>query len=319
MKTLKTVIKLLPDQILMNRTTLVHHRRHTARNMLLTSFFPAPSLPIELLDAILLYSTAQDLCQVSKSSRLCHAVATPVLYREIELMSPVKIVQLNTTLSRRPDIALRVRKYHLSEDLSNGTEVLPSYYNLLHRALRQMDGLVSLSLLLGGPRSFVLTGCSFRLKSFTTACHWDIPLVRWLETQDDITSALFCGKYHHEARISHKSLPKLQRVSASPLILAAVVPNRPVHEAELCLHHPWLLNSEIISTTLRILTYSSTTVKTLQFITHLTQSSETTLEALRAIPEHLPKLASLAIHVVNGFVSKVCPLFCIILVGIYGL
>lgn len=243
---------------------------------------------------------------MSKSSRLCHVVATPLLYRDIELMNPVKIVRLNTILSSRADIALRVRRFHIGENLLNSAEFLPSYYNLLQKALRQMTGLVSLSLLLRGPRSFVLTGCSFRLKSFTTACHWDIPLVRWLETQNDITSALFCGRYHHDARISHMSLPKLQCVSASPLILAALVPNRPVHEAELCLNDPWPLNSDTISTTLRILAYSSTVVSTLQFITHLTHSSETTLGALRAVPEHLPGLASLAIHIINGFVTKVC-------------
>jgi hypothetical protein len=265
-----------------------------------------PSLPIELLNAILLYSSNQDLCEVAQSNRLCHAVATRVLYRDVELTSPVRIVRLNTTVSRRPDIALHVRRFHVSDNLSSGLEVLPSYYNLLHKALRQMINLVSLSLLMGGPRSFVLTGCTFRLKSFTTACHWDKPLVRWLETQDDITSALFCGRFHHDARISGRSLPKLQRVSASPLILAAVVPNRPVQEAELCLTHPWLLNSDIISTTLRILAYSSSVVRTLQFITHLTDSPETTLGALRAVPEHLPELVSLAIHIVRGSVTKVC-------------
>lgn len=265
-----------------------------------------PSLPIELLNAILLYSSNHDLRQVSTSNRLCHAVATRILYQDIELMDPVKIIRLSTTLSRRPDIALYVRRFYVSDNMTNDLEILPSYYKLLHGALRQMNNLASLTLLIGGPHSFILTGCSFRLISFTTACHWDTTLVRWLESQDDITSALFCGKFYHDARISPKSLPKLQRVSASPLILAAVVPNRPVQEAELCLTHPWLLNSEIISTTLRILTYSSSVVHTLQFITHLTDSTETTLGALRAVPMHLPRLVSLAIHIVRGSVTKVC-------------
>ncbi|KAF8581602.1 hypothetical protein K439DRAFT_1414140 [Ramaria rubella] len=263
-----------------------------------------PPLPIELLDAVLLYSTSHDLCQVAKSNRTCLAVATRILYREVELMNPVKTIRCITTLSKRSDIALNVRKFHVTDDLTNGLEVLPAYYKLLHKALCQMHNLISLCLLIGGPRSFVLTGCLFRLKSFTTACHWDKPLVRWLESQDEITSALFCGKFHHDARISDRALPKLQRISASPLILAAVVPSRPVEEAELCLIHPWLLNSDIISTTLRILTYSSAVVHTLQFITHLTGFPETTLSALRAVPEHLPKLASLAIHIVRGSVTQ---------------
>lgn len=280
------------------------------KSLLTFSVLVLPSLPIELLNAILLHSNNYDLCQVSQSNRLCHAVATPILYQDIELMSPAKIVQLCTTLSKQPNIALYVRRFHVSDNLTNGLEVFLSYYKLLHRALRQMNNLDSLYLLMGGPCSYVLTGCSFRLKSFTTACHWDIPLVRWLETQDDITTALFCGKFHPDARISSISLPKLQRISASPLILAAVVPNRPVQEVEICLTHPWLLNSEIISTTLRILAFSSSIVHTLQFITYLTDSSETTLEALRAVPEHLPKLVSLAIHIVRGSVTKVCSLFC---------
>lgn len=264
-----------------------------------------PDLPIELLNAILLYSSDHDLCQVAKCNAICLAVATRLLYREIELMYAVKIVRCLKTLSRRPDTALYVRKLHVSDDLANGSEVLPSFYKLLHKALRQMHNLFSLSLLIGGPHSFVLTGCSFRLKSFNTACHWDKPLARWLENQDDITTALFCGKFHHDARISDTALPRLRRISASPLILAAVVPSRPVEEAELCLIHPWLLNSDIISTTLRILAYSSSVVHTLQFITHITDSSEMTLGALRAVPKHLPKLASLAIHVVRGSVTKV--------------
>jgi len=193
-------------------------------------------------------------------------------------------------------------------DGNNDDILLPAFYKSLRKALQNMDNLTALTLLLSGARSHVLVGSKFKLQKFTTACHFDLNMVEFLETQDQITTALFCGQYHYDARLSQSALPNLQSISASPLILAAVVPGRPIQEAELCLSEPWLLHMDVIATVMRILGFSTSTIHTLQFITHLPVSPEMTIAAFNAVPEHLPGLTSLAMHIVKGKVTAVSTL-----------
>lgn len=248
---------------------------------------------------------AVELLQAALANHIFHSLATRFLYRHIEITRPAIGAKCLRTLSKNRANALHVQKFHVHDDTCSNYPLLPGYYRLLHKALRNMDNLVGLSLLLSGPRSFILLGCRFRLRTFSTACHWDADLVKWLETQDDMTSALFCGKFDANAHLTSSALPRLQRVSASPLILAAVVPGRPVDEVELCLGQPWLLHAELVSTVLRILAHSTATLHTLQFITHISEYTEITLDALRSIPMHLPALSSLAMYIVQGALTQV--------------
>ncbi|KIJ49642.1 hypothetical protein M422DRAFT_777568 [Sphaerobolus stellatus SS14] len=258
-------------------------------------------LPIELIELILSFAESTALSKIAQANHTCHSLATNRLYRDIEMPSPGAASKCAKTLAENRQLAVLVRKLHVTDA---DTSVEPEYYDVLHKALCNMDNLTSLSLLLGGAHSNVLTGTKFKLQSFTTACHWDHDLVEWLETQETMTSALFCGKYHHEARLSLPALPNLQRVSASPLILAAVVPGRPIEEAELCLSQPWLLHPDVIATVMRILAFSSTSIHTLQFITHLSDTPELTLSAFGTVPVYLPCLKALAIHIVKGSVTE---------------
>lgn len=169
-----------------------------------------------------------------------------------------------------------------------------------------MTKLTELAILLDGAYTDVLVGCPFHLNKLTSALHWDAKFTKWVQEQPDLRIALFCGRYVVGTKIEPRALPNLTRISAAPLILAAVVPGRPIKEVEICLVHPWLLNEDLMSTTMKIMTFSTGPLSSLQIISHLNESTEDVLAAFSAIPRVVSKLDSLALHAVSGSVTTVC-------------
>ncbi|KAI0066250.1 hypothetical protein BV25DRAFT_1821175 [Artomyces pyxidatus] len=167
-----------------------------------------------------------------------------------------------------------------------------------------MPLLTELSFLLNGQTAHVLRGAPFQLTKLTASCDFDPAMASWLAEQRALRTALFCGQFVTGTALALEALPALHRVSASPLILACVVPGRPVREVELCLVHPWLLNKEVLQTTIQIVSYSKGPLHSLQIISHLTESAETVLAALEVIPSGLTSLANLALHAVSGSVTN---------------
>lgn len=168
-----------------------------------------------------------------------------------------------------------------------------------------MHRLEELTLLVTGPMSYLLRDCSFKLTKVITSCDWDKGLTDWLGGQDELRTALFCGDYTAGGQLVESALPKLNRISASPLTLASVVPGRSIKEVELCLYHPWFFNEDIISTVAKILSYSSGPLQSLQLVSPVAEPASRVLAALGGIPQYLPDLSSLALHTVSGAVSEV--------------
>jgi hypothetical protein len=168
-----------------------------------------------------------------------------------------------------------------------------------------MTRLTELSILLDGSDSDILLGCPFRLTKLTSALHWDGQFTKWLEEQPELRMALFCGRYIVGTEISSHVLPNLTRISASPLILALVVPGRPVKDVEICLINPWLLNEDLMSTTMKIMMFSTRPLSSLRIVSHLSQSTEEILAAVGVIPRVVSTLDSLAFHAVSGSVTTV--------------
>jgi hypothetical protein len=132
----------------------------------------------------------------------------------------------------------------------------------------------------------------------------------WIQEQSELRTALFCGRCVIGTTIDSQALPNLTRVSASPLILAAVVPGRPIQDVEICLVHPWLLNEGLMSTTMKLIAFSTGPLKSLQIISHLSDSTEDVLAAVSVIPRMVSKLDSLALHAVSGAVTVVRVFLC---------
>jgi len=265
--------------------------------------------PVELLDQILTYVDQLTLAKASFVSHTFHDVSSRLLYRHIPVLSLRHTVLCLRTLASCPDLALLVRSYQIGDmdtmDMDRTRSLLRPFYTLLAQALRNMSLITELDFLLTGPTACVLLGTSFRLTKVTASCDFDSSFSHWLTEQHKVCTALFCGRFISGTMLAFSALPLLRRVSASPLILACVVPGRPVREVELCLVHPWLLNEAVLATTMQIVSYSKGPLQSLQIISHLTESSENILAALRVIPGCLSNLDTLALHAVSGSITSV--------------
>ena len=263
-------------------------------------------LPSELVHQIFLYTDTMSLVALSSVNHTVQSVSERILYRNIGSTSARNTVRCLKTLVSRPSLASNTRSYEIG-DLEDDCDLLPSFFTLLSRALHGMTRLTELAILLDGPYSDILLGCPFRLTKLTSALHWDDPFTKWVREQPELRIALFCGKYVVGTKINPQALPNLTRISASPLILAAVVPGRPIKEVEICLVHPWLLNEGLMSTTMKIMTFSTGPLSSLQIISHLGESTEDTLAAFGVIPRIVSTLDSLSLHAVSGSVTIVRP------------
>jgi hypothetical protein len=163
---------------------------------------------------------------------------------------------------------------------------------------------MDLTLLLDGHYAKYLHGCSFRLRSLTTTLDWDGDFVKWMSEQTELQNAMFGGRFARDTILPSHILPKLTRVSSSPLILAAVVPNRKIKEVEICLMRHELLKDDILNTASNILSYSTGPLIALQIITYLSDTQDA-LAALLTIPNNLPKLDSFAFCSSNGAITQV--------------
>lgn len=273
-----------------------------------SSYSTASILPNELIHQILLYVDTPSLIALSSVNHTFQSASERILYRNIGPTKPTRTIRCLKTLVIRPALATHIRSYEVG-DLEDDSEPLPAFFKLLTKALHNMTRLTELTILLDGPYSDVLVGCPFRLTKLTSALHWNRKFTQWIQEQPELLIALFCGRYVVGTQVDSRALPKLTRISASPLILAAVVPGRPVKEVEICLVHPWLLNEGLMTTTMKIMTFSTGPLNSLQIISHFGESSGDVLAAVGVIPRIVSKLDSLAIHAVSGSVTAVSVYF----------
>jgi hypothetical protein len=180
-------------------------------------------------------------------------------------------------------------------DATRYYDVFSNYFNLLRRALLNASSLTDLTILLDGPYARYLHGCPFRLRSLTTTLDWDRDFIKLITEQTELRNAMFGGQFVKDVVLPRDTLTKLTRVSASPLVLAAVVPNRKIKEVELCLLQHALFKDDILNTASNILSYSTGPLTALQLIARLSDTPSA-LAALKAIAKNLPRLNSFAFY-----------------------
>ncbi|KAG2150845.1 hypothetical protein DEU56DRAFT_778777 [Suillus clintonianus] len=259
------------------------------------------SIPSELIHHILKYLGNADLVNAATVCPSFRCISQRVIYRNVEPTGDMIIPCLKCFASY-PHLASCARTLILF-DATRHYDVFSNYFNLLRRALLNASSLTDLTLLLDGPYARYLHGCSFRLRSLTTTLDWDRDFVKLISEQTELCNAMFGGRFANDTVLPSDTLKKLTRVSASPLILAAVVPNRKVKEVELCLLQQELFKHDILHTALNILSYSTGPLTALQIITHISDTPDA-LAALNTIPRNLPRLNSFAFYSSGGAVSQ---------------
>ncbi|KAH7923741.1 hypothetical protein BV22DRAFT_1068235 [Leucogyrophana mollusca] len=281
-----------------DRPSMVEQQMESSRDSshVKTSFL----LPAEIIHEILVFTDRSTLTTSATVNRTFQHISQRLLYRHLE-PQPSKIIPCLKTLAARPTLAAMTRRFMIT-DITKSHNPLAGYLSLLSRALHNMTALTELTLLLDGPFANMFIDCPFRLRSLSTTLHWNHSFTEWMAEQTEIDDAMFGGTFVMGCTIASGTLRKLTRVSASPLILATVVPGRAVKDVEVCVMQPGLFKQDIMWTTTKIMSFAACPLRSLQIIASIGSPADA-LAALGAIPENLSTLKSLSVHAACGSVT----------------
>ncbi|KAF5319414.1 hypothetical protein D9619_008634 [Psilocybe cf. subviscida] len=162
-----------------------------------------PRLPVEIVDTVFSFAPRTILQSLLLTNTFISALALRYLYRDVVLTRPPSIIAFLRRVVANKNLALLVRSLDLNltktkqDDALTIARPMPTnnLYQLLHKALFSMQGLLSVALEL--PRSddplWIFSGCTFRLRQFTTSMLCRRPLAAFLETQDTIVDLTLRG------------------------------------------------------------------------------------------------------------------------------
>lgn len=276
------------------------------------------ALPVETLDLIVECLSRTDLLAVIKTNSLFHRIAARVLYRSVSELEPIQAVLLVKTLAQNDLYPSFVRHIELDWDSDNSCCLTANFLRLLNRALRRLKRLLRLTLEFPtnnntGNVAWVLQGCTFSLKSFTTSMRCGPTLARFLETQDDITDLCLRGiNTIDTASLASNALPHLthfRTVLSSPQVVADFIRDRPVESVSTSLY------PGDVGSSLDALLLSSKRIKKL---TVLSFEAAQPVLLFKDIATRLPWLEALHVVVLlsEGYTHvNVLRLFVLILVG----
>ncbi|KAG9312520.1 hypothetical protein JVU11DRAFT_6915 [Chiua virens] len=199
-------------------------------------------LPPETLELVLAHVSRSDLVSILTTCSLFHQVAARVLYRTLVDITPKPALRLIKTLARNDFYPQLVRRF----DLEWSHNVLTAnFLRLLHRTLQRLDHLTHLGLEFSAidmtsSLAWILQGCTFSLRVFTTSMHCDPLFARFLETQRNIVEVCLRG-FHpvHTFPLPPQALPRLKHfrtVLSSPHVTADFVRGRPVESVSMSLY-----------------------------------------------------------------------------------
>lgn len=184
------------------------------------------SLPVELLDFIVRYSSAQTKARLARTSRTLYGISVRALYASIPHMGTRRTIQCLLILSQNASLACLVRTFELRMSHQ------PNFPDLITRALGNMPNLVELSLQLGiFATSSVLERVACHLTKFVCILVSDpaYPISRFLESQPRIKELYLVCRPDSIADLSPDALPALQDVAAPLRLLGPLLSSRLDH------------------------------------------------------------------------------------------
>lgn len=199
-------------------------------------------LPPETLELILGHLSRCDLVAILTASSLLHHVAARVLYRALIDIPPQRALRLVQTLSRNDVYPPLVRRF----DLEWTENILTAnFLRLLHRTLQRLTHLTYLGLEFSANDNtanlaWILQGCPFSLRIFTTSMRCEPLLARFLETQHHVVEICLRGfNPVHTFPLPAHALPRLahfRTVLSSPHVTADFVRGRPIESVSMSLY-----------------------------------------------------------------------------------
>ena len=183
-----------------------------------------PSIPVDVLLAILEHVSRADLATLCRVNRICCSFSRDVLYRNITVRdsrvrdSRVRDSRVTQTLAQSTDLAKRVRSF--DSHSSHPTQELSV-------ALKNMSSLRHLDLFKNHDAT-ILDGCTFQLVSFGCLFSYSEPLRKFLTSQPSLTYVEFLSGLYVSIPFEQTLLPNLTQVMASYEWLPSLIPGRHV-------------------------------------------------------------------------------------------
>lgn len=278
-------------------------------------------LPIEVVDNILQYLTQIELISLLSTNKFFYAISARRVYHTISIHSAFRSLIFFQTALNNPTIPPLVRSLDIDISSSN---LLQAFYRLFQKVLQRLPSLVALFLDFPECHStlWILHGCTFSLKTFTTSMHFNLPLAQFLDTQPSITELTLRGFQNDSSsilpllsssdndttkeesfKLEPTSLPKLTRFSvihAGPAVIRAIVENRPVEVVSIPLF-PFLSMDSLLA-----LKYSSVPMRRLSLISFDPEAPKFLFQVLS---EGFTQLEALHIVFLMTDYTKVCQCF----------
>lgn len=199
-------------------------------------------LPPETLELVLGHVSRDDLVSILTVNSAFHQVAARVLYRALIDIPPKRALRLVKTLARNDLYPPFVRRF----DLEWTDNILTAnFLRLLHRTLQRLHrlsylGLEFSALDITSNLAWILQGCTFSLKVFTTSMRCEALLARFFETQHNVIEICLRGfNPVHTFPLPPQALPRLKHfrtVLSSPHLTADFVRGRPVESVSMSLY-----------------------------------------------------------------------------------
>ena len=270
-------------------------------------------LPPEVLHLFVDFAPLKVLPKLSLVSRTFCYEAQRILFRNIDVSSARKLVELLRILATRPALAALVRTWIIAPPRLSPSP-LRSFYVLLSRALHQTRNLQQLELLMFGPYASFLVGCPFRLTKLGIGADWDEHMSRWFAEQTELRNLIFYGANCDPCGISGSALRNVQSLSGPPVALMHVVPGRPLDDVRLCLADPSDLQIHTLKEVARAMTTSS--MKVVSFSVQMRSTSAwqgahdvldkaSIADALEPVARAIPQLTTFSFLFYRTFVSRV--------------
>jgi hypothetical protein len=192
-----------------------------------------PSIPVDILRLILDNVDKADLATICLLNKICCSCSQDVLYRDIQIDDLRDGTQVCQTLAQSTHLARRVRSFDICGNLINNLDQL-FYKPELSTSFQNMIFLRSLRLGDFTDAFSFLSGCAFKLVSFSCEYFYFEPLHQFLLSQPSLTRV---GIERHiciedSPEFGATFLPNLTRVATNISWLAQIIPGRPVNKVD---------------------------------------------------------------------------------------